>query len=695
MSELRISQIANALNVSKRAAEQRADREAWRYRIVAGTGSPRVYRVADLPHEVRSKIEKQTLFDIQKQVHARQIATVSSANLTARQRQVMEARSALLVEIDRRALVEGMKITAAIRSFADDSAARRLTLELATIVAVANDRSGGDARVAERVLFQWRSAQQRGGVAALAPLVTKSEQDLPVWFREFRTFYAVPQKPTVARALAQWQKQAPGRTLPSYSQVLRVLKKLSSLDRMRGREGMLALKARQAYNLRDASDLLPASLYAADGKTFDAEIAHPMHGRPFRPELTTIIDAHTRRIVGWSVALDESGQAVSDALRMACTGACIPAIFYTDRGPGYVNERMDAPLTGLLGRLGITPMRALPYNSQGKGIVERVNQIWSDLARDLPTYISRDMDREAKQAAFKETRKDLALIGTSRLLPRWEEFLRRAQATVDWYNDRHHRGLSKIADPVTGRRRHMSPNEAWRTAVAEGFEPIIVAASEADDLFHPWVERQCRRALVEWLGNSYFALDLEAYDGKKVIVAYDIHDASRVWVRAIELDAAGDRQPGRLIAIATFEGHKTRYVSVNAEQAAMERRGAARERRLQNKIEVVRQELHPAALLEAGGQTARFAAIHPLSTDDVEDCAENAIAADSHAPTSFGDDISLVRWVMDHPSAVKDHQIAYICDLLNSGAAREEFRMLGVDLHALRKLVSRPVQGTV
>jgi len=69
----------------------------------------------------------------------------------------------------------------------------------------------------------------------------------------------------------------------------------------------------KSYVSRDVSTMLPAELYQADGKTFNAEVAHPLHGRPFRPEITTIIDAKTRKVVGWSAALDESANAVADA----------------------------------------------------------------------------------------------------------------------------------------------------------------------------------------------------------------------------------------------------------------------------------------------------------------------------------------------------------------------------------------------
>ncbi|MCJ8142931.1 Mu transposase C-terminal domain-containing protein [Ancylobacter sp. A5.8] len=687
--DLNIGDIAAQLGISLRVAQQRAKEDGWPYRIGTGTGRPKVYDLDTLPASVRSQIEARAAIEAAKVDTSRQIAMVETSNLTARQRAVMEARAALLLDIDRRVLIEGSSVTAAVRGLAADSAAGRLDPALAAACAVANDRSGGKAVVKERILFAWRAAKAAGGVPALAPIPTKTAQDMPGWFRDFLPRYAKPTKPKVARVLAEWQRAEPGRDLPSYQQVRRVLDKLGAIDKMRGREGAQALKARQAYTARDASDLLPTSVYVADGKTFDAEIAHPFHGRPFRPELTTIIDAHTRRIVGFSAALDESAVAVTDALRVACMGSGIPAIFYTDRGSGYVNDTMDASLTGLLGRLGITPMRALPYNSQAKGIVERLNHEWSHLARDYDTYISRDMDREAKKTAHHATRREIAVAGTSRLLPRWPDFISACMRAIEIYNARPHRTLAWTVDAITGKRRHMTPDEAWQAGLERGFEPITVSAEEANDLFRPWTTRKVSRCEIEIFTNTYFALELEPFHGDEVIVAYDLQDATRIWVREIGLNADGERVPGKLIAVAQFEGNKTRYVPVSAEQAAMEKRAASRERRLMGHVETVREELRPTLLLESQTPIDHLSKLHPLAQDDREIVAMPVTVPTNGRPT-FIDDVQYARWLVANPGAVTSADIAFVRDeLLGSTAARDELRIAGIDLDTLRDVAQR------
>ena len=67
----------------------------------------------------------------------------------------------------------------------------------------------------------------------------------------------------------------------------------------------------------------------------------------------------------------------------------------------------------------------------------------------------------------------------------------------------------------------------------------------------PYEERSTRRGFVQILGNSYFSPTLEAFDGDRVQVGFDINDASKVWVRDIE--------HGRLLAVATLDGASRPY----------------------------------------------------------------------------------------------------------------------------------------
>ena len=353
--------------------------------------------------------------------------------------------------------------------------------EALDLVAVANDRAAHKCTVSLRAIQLWFKARVEGGVAALAPQQTRKKDPLPVWFDDFLKFFARPQKPAIAHALRLYAKSlADPKKAPKYDQVQRALKKLDvalerggTIARHRGREGRLALKARMAYTIRSTEGLLPTSIYTADGQTFDAEIAHPIHGQAFRPEITSMLDVATRKNVGWSVGLSENTIVIIDALRMACEGHGIAAIFYVDRGPGYKNDAVDNELTGFCARLGMTKLHALPQNAQAKGLIERYNgTVLVPLAKEFATYIGKDMDREAGQKIHKLTRRELKQFGTSRALPSFDDFLAAMHVAVDDYNNRPHSALNGA-----------TPNECWNAHVADGFEPVSITQAEADDLF--------------------------------------------------------------------------------------------------------------------------------------------------------------------------------------------------------------------
>jgi putative transposase len=154
---------------------------------------------------------------------------------------------------------------------------------------------------------------------------------------------------------------------------------------------------------------------------------------------------HTRKCVGWSIDLAESGFAVLDALSMAVMTHGIPLIFYVDNGSGYKNALMSDPSTGMMSRLGISMEHSLPYNSQARGIIERSHKsIWVKAAKKLPTYMGADMDKEARQRVFKITRADIKASGSSRLLLTMTDFVQFCAVEIDEYNTKPQRGLPKF-----------------------------------------------------------------------------------------------------------------------------------------------------------------------------------------------------------------------------------------------------------
>ncbi|ARE40877.1 Transposase [Rhodovulum sp. P5] len=555
----------------------------------------------------------------------------------------------------------------------------------------ANDRRKSPV-VKRSAVYDWFKARGRDGVLALAPVPPKAEAPIPPAFADFLKFYALPGKPTAADAHRQWAEACDGGTPPmSLQQVRYILRnRLNNIEKHVGREGLLTLRARLPFVTRTTEGMWPTTIYTADGKTLDAEVADPVSHRPMKPEITSILDVATRRCVGVAVSRKEGVIAVTEALRRASCAHGIPAIFYTDRGPGYKNKVFDADVGGLMGRLGITKMHALPYNSQAKGLVERFQALWNDVARRLPTYLGADMDKEAKQVVHKETRAEIREFGRARRLPTWDDLLALIDATAAAYNDRPHAGLPKFEDPETGRMRHMSPNEAWAAHVAAGFEPVPVDAAEADDLWRPYEIRTASRGLVQFNTNSYFHAALEPYHGEKVWVGYDFAQADKVWVREFDVSTG---QPGRLICVADFEGNAQRYVPVSVEQKAIEDRAKARLKRLERKIDDVEAERDGVAMLDHETPAPFFdAALAEPAAEPVALAIDNDVEEPAAMPATprrrvFASDEELALWALDHPDDVTPGQIGVLRECLASPSARELFRMSGIDLEALRTLL--------
>lgn len=606
------------------------------------------------------------------------------------QRHIAEARTAIVGEVKRLAQIGGMEN--AIRTLVSMAATATLPDHLQPLVSVANAKAGlGGSRALSRTsIYRWMKDAE-AGFTGLAPK-TRDDNSIPAWAPALLSLWQQPQKPALAAALDRLHTSLPPHILPpSYSQARRFLEKMSARDREAGRMGPREHKNIRAYVKRDSSQMWPCDAYTADGHTLDAEVAHPAHGRAFRPELTTVIDIATRRAIGWSAGLAESTWSVLDALRHACLQGGIPAIFYVDNGSGFKNALMANEATGFMSRLAISLSHSLPYNSQARGVIERSHQtIWVKGARELPTYMGAPMDREAKQKVYKLTRADIRATGTSRLLMAWADFITWCEKQVDAYNNKPHRGLPRIRDAATGKLRHQTPMEAWVQAGEEGWQPTLVLETERDDLFRPYKEVITRRALITLYGNSYFHRDLEHFHGETVRVGYDIHDASRVWVR--------DRA-GRLICIAEFEGNKRSYFPQSFIDQAAQKRAAGRIKRAESRIEEAEAELQPARLIEqmpvmeipamAIPETVIYDVV-PLNSPDA--LPDQVIAIDQRP--MFSTDPQKYRWLMHNKRFWTRQDATWLLDYLASSEytdlleiyAREGVACAETDSEAARKL---------
>lgn len=431
-----------------------------------------------------------------------------------------------------------------------------------------------------------------------------------------------------------------------------------------GRNTGAALKALQPFRRREFLTLAPNDVWTGDGHAMKFKIAHPETGAPFVPELTVIMDVGSRYVVGWSLSFSENCIAVSDALRNAVQYHGVPLIYYSDNGGGQKNKTFDAPVTGILGALGIRHETGIPGNPQGRGMIEGSWKMTAiSVAKQFPTYQGNGADRDTLKMVTRDITKALRegrnsgtgqIIAMPKCLPTLAELTAALIANFDNYNHHHeHSSLPKING------RHATPAQ-WRAKRIAECESEIVMLPEAEinTLFMPAVLRKAARGEVRFLNCIYFHKDLMLVDDQQVKVHYDIHDVSRVWVK---------KQSGELIAVATLNGNKSGYFPQPMIEVQREKRADRRVALKQSQIDAINLERTAPALLDQ--TTGR-----PLVPIDIPE-PENIVLLpiEQNRRPLFDSDSEQYRWLRAHPSEHSAHDKQWVAEYRQSSEWEDIF----------------------
>lgn len=725
-SSVTMKSIAAALRVTKQAVQARAAKESWPYAEVAVKGGrQRLYAPLELPEDVREALLARDLEEaVPARRHAQGVAATEigkrlalaeqgklPSQLEGWRRDIQTARLAILCEIDRLVARHQTTRAKAVKALLEAIRAGTLAPELARLIPVANARDGakrgqGGRTLARSSIFGWLRIRDEIGPDGLAPKAPPSPAatapEKTWWHKGFLKLYGRPQKPSIAWCLEKMAARfpedylddirraglAPGAVrLPSHDQARRFLAMLSPQQIARGRMGQREAKRLRCYVVRGVADLWPGAVYVADGHTFDAMVAHPVHGQPFRPEITGVIDVFSRKLVGWSAGVVEKTTTVADAMLNAFVANGLCDIWYVDRGKGFNNKAMDDDVTGLLSRVGVLKENSLPYNSQARGAVERSHKsIWIRAAKSLPTFMGLDMDPEARDVAHKIVKAEIKQTGTSRLLPAWRPTVDFLAAEAEAYNNRPHSELPKTRDPETGRIRHMTPSEVWDAGVLEHGAPEVLEESEALAAFRPQVRRKTVRGMLSWIGNQYFHRALEPLHGREVRVGYDARDAGKVWVYDME---------GQFVCQALFEGNKRSFFAVTKDELDQRRRTEGRLRRHDAHRPEIEAELNPAALIEHAPAVAldpealamAEAEIAAMAAREAPQAPARIVQHPNARPTFFSD-MEWAAWLAEHPDRATDDDRRLLADRLRMGEFRMLLEMEGIALDPLKSLAA-------
>ena len=438
---------------------------------------------------------------------------------------------------------------------------------------------GGEQALAGRLqrMFGFFEAGRKVGDVGrfLVPGKREKTGHNPVHVAAFLRFFCDPHQPPVTDVYKKMVPYLAENGLPevSYSTVTRIENELPVTVKYRGRVTGSAWRSLKPYVERDVSMFFANDIWVGDGHSFKAKVQHPIHGQPFTPEITMVIDWVSRKIVGWSVALSESTLAVSDAFRHAqMQTRARPLVYYSDNGSGQTGKRIDCPIAGTLARQGIRHETGIPGNPQARGILERLWQVVTiPLARTYPTCTWRGADENATTKMLKLlNRKDQGGVR----IPSFRELIDDLARVVDDYNLNHaHRELGGKA-----------PEDVYQERIDR--DSIVFGPNdrELNELWMPEVLRSPSRGVVQLFGNEYFRRDLVDVlaEREKVRVRYDLHDAKRVWLFRLDGTALGE---------AEWHGHRVEAFPVSGMDMDRKSRADGKIRRGQKIIAEAQAEL--------------------------------------------------------------------------------------------------------
>ncbi|MEN3258483.1 Mu transposase C-terminal domain-containing protein [Sodalis endosymbiont of Spalangia cameroni] len=528
--------------------------------------------------------------------------------LNDHQKQIADARMMLAQEVIRLQQA-GMTRIAAVTFIVEESKAGTLPEALQRAATLANAKKGrtrqgvGKSSLQEWVSLYLSAERPQERLAILAPGQPKKQrpEDMTWFYALFWPHYARPCGPTVLEAYRAFQADWQGKyhdqpamlaARPTYDKVNRMVKRVAPNRRVKGRVTGSALKAYQVYQQRDWAQMPVNGCWIADGKSLNMKVAHPIHGRPFTPELTLVLDGRTRYLVGWSLSLAENAIAVADAWRYAIQHHGKPLFAYSDNGGGETNKMLDADITGIFPRLGIEHITGIPGNPQARGIIERLNGVLPRrLALRFQTYNGLSADPNGVRV---QGQKLLSLSNALRqgkelnpvqqktlaILPSWRQLIDAIEDEVQRYNHSHeHSALPKVNG------KSMTP-AAYRKALLaeEGDDIEYLTPGELREMFMPEEKRVAQRGWVELLNNQYFARELIEVDRQTVRVAYDIHNPNEVIIRQMD---------GAYLCTALWNGNTASPVPVSRVEKALEARAKRRIKLAESKIQDAKDELRP------------------------------------------------------------------------------------------------------
>lgn len=562
------------------------------------------------------------------------------------------------------------------------------------------------AKLGRTTLYRWIGLREEGGDAALIPGKRQKDMRVPPWAPYFLANLQRPQNPTMQAAFDKmaetlnsigWAehtgtKPCRAREYPCYATATKwYAEKYSKLDAQKGRNTGSAMNPHKFCHKRTSEGMWPLLEVHSDGWNTHFTAPHPISGKFVTFEVWHSHCVATKKayVSERSIGLSESMIVIMGSLHAVCSQDGEPVVWQTDNTGSVKNDRVEFdPVTSIAARRGITIVHNLPGNSQANGIAENFNQYLDQRARDLATFQGKGMDSLTSKRVLKITQKmtkamtlgdaeeverlraEAQRAGCGIVFQSYAEAVEWLKRIVDEFNDMPHRSLPKITDPVSGKTRHMSPNEMMAKFVAEGFERQPLTGNDLEDAFRVHERKTVRRGVVSIMGQTYHHAEMDHINGEDVMVAYDINDGTRVWIKSLE---------GTLLFEAAIYQERS-YRVRSFYEIALEKRADVQIKRLDKKIADIDAQ-RPGVLIE-GGVVAEMA-IPGMDIDVLPESVPAPSSSQEKPNLAAMGDYSRLAWLAEHPEDWTPEYRRFIAMRINQGNSRvieealEEYELWG------------------
>jgi putative transposase len=615
MSEfLSLNVTATLLSVSLRSIQRDVNAGKYTTRQVSGRGGLR-YEIAlsSLPEYAQQAYQNQKM-----------AAVAESMNLPALPEKTTEKTALVYQQVDMFELTDRqrekhyhratvVKLVATLHTqptkalHALNTAYQAGTLHANVVHALENSLDKGKFNaLSKEVFYGWLRLKAETGY--YAPRKREKDYSVQWWHDAALVLYRRPQKPTMQYVVEKLSEMVTSQGLdckaPSYGQVDRFFKdRIGQKELQKGRNTGMKSRSLQAHKKRTAAGLEPWDEMQSDGWASHFTAPHPITGDYVTLEIWHAHDVATRIIPPLAVGRSENYFVIAKCLENATRFGGVMRTLQTDSTKIVKNniKFVGDPLVSVATMAGTAIVHPkIVGNAQANGIAENFGVWLNNQAKELCSYQHESMDslsfrrvqnlldkfaRAKFRGAYAEVdklRKEIKRVAPGVLFESHQDALDWLELQRTKWNNHPHSALPKMRDEVTGKKRYQTPQESFDEFVSYGWQPVAMDEEQIIDLFRPRVRTKVYRGMVKPYSKkvAFYHTELGRYEGKEVIVAFDIMDGSEVQV----MDSKGV-----LICVAKYDA-PVGYRAQSFQEVTTETRTIQAIKRKEKSIKALKQQ---------------------------------------------------------------------------------------------------------